>query len=49
MRSRISFSCAAKPFTVLTRFGIRSLRRCSWFSTSDHEPLMASCWLVKEL
>src|SRR5262245_21361389 len=35
-------SCAAYPFTVSTRFGIRSLRRWSWFSTWAHCALIAS-------
>src|ERR1035441_2211575 len=35
-------SCAANPFTVATRFGMRSARRCSTASTSAHCPLMAS-------
>src|SRR5439155_21642946 len=35
-------SCAAYPLTVSTRFGIRSLRRCSWFSTCAHWALIAS-------
>jgi len=31
--SNTSFSCAAYPFTVSTRFGIRSARRCRTFCT----------------
>ena len=41
-RRSITFSsCAAKPFTVSTRFGIRSARRCSTTSTWDQAPLIA--------
>ena len=33
MLSNTDFSWLAYPFTVSTRLGIRSARRCSWFST----------------
>src|SRR5688500_10766516 len=49
MLVKISFSCAAYPFTVSTRFGIRSLRRSSWFCTSPHAPLIASSCCVNLL
>ena len=39
-----AFLVRAYPSTVSTRFGIRSLRRCSWFSTCAHCALMASSW-----
>ena len=39
----------AYPFTVSTRFGIRSLRRCSWFCTCAHCALIASSWLTNLL
>ena len=42
-------SCAAKPFTVFTRFGIRSLRRCSWFWTSLQAASTASLWVTRRL
>src|SRR3954447_16304714 len=42
-------SCCAKPLVVSTRFGIRSLRRWSWFSTWAHCALMACSWLTKVL
>src|SRR6266566_4997238 len=35
-------SCLAIPFTVSTRFGIRSARRCSTTSTCDQADLTAS-------
>ena len=35
-------SCAAKPFTVLTRFGIRSARRWYWLTTSDQADFTCS-------
>ena len=34
-------SCCANPFTVSTRFGIRSARRCSTMSTCDHAAFTA--------
>src|SRR5688572_16315361 len=37
-----SRSCCAIPFVVSTRLGMRSLRRCSWFSTCAHCVLIAS-------
>src|SRR5687767_1533486 len=37
-----SFSCCAMPFVVSTRLGMRSFRRCSWFSTCAHCVLIAS-------
>src|SRR5262245_27373844 len=37
-------SCCANPFVVSTRFGMRSLRRCSWFSTCAHWVLIDSSW-----
>ena len=43
--SSTSRSCCAKPFTVSTRFGIRSARRWYWFTTSDHAALTCSSWL----
>src|SRR2546422_11050206 len=42
-------SCVAYPFVVSTRFGIRSLRRCNWFSTCAHCALIASSWLTNVL
>ena len=47
--SRICFSCAAKPFTVSTRFGMRSFRRWSWFCTSPQAPLIDSSSVVNRL
>src|SRR5437588_3425522 len=41
---KTSFSCCAIPFVVSTRFGIKSLRRCSWFSTCAHCVLIPSSW-----
>src|ERR1039458_8084222 len=41
MSLNTSVSCDAMPFTVATRLGIRSARRCSWVSTSAHCPSMA--------
>ncbi|MNC90703.1 hypothetical protein D3C83_68330 [compost metagenome] len=35
-------SCAANPFTVFTRFGIRSARRWYWFTTSAQAALICS-------
>src|SRR5207249_8747797 len=35
-------SCAANPFTVSTRFGIKSARRCRTTSTWDHAAFTAS-------
>src|SRR5580765_3863605 len=35
-------SCCAIPFTVATRLGIRSARRCNTMSTCDHEAFTAS-------
>ena len=35
-------SCAAYPFTVSTRLGMRSARRCNTTSTCDHAEFMAS-------
>ena len=46
---RVSASCLAYPLTTSTRLGIRSLRRCSWFSTCAHWALMPSSWLTKRL
>src|SRR5688572_1022606 len=46
---KMSRSCAAKPLTVSTRFGIRSLRRWSWFCTCPHWALIASSEPVKRL
>src|SRR2546423_9679271 len=46
---KTSFSCCAIPFVVSTRFGMRSLRRCSWFSTCAHCALMLSSWLTNVL
>ena len=42
-------SCAAYPFTVFTRFGMRSARRWYWFSTSDHAALVDSSWVCRVL
>src|SRR5262245_45274080 len=42
-------SCCAKPLVVSTRFGMRSLRRCSWFSTCAHCVLIASSSLTNRL
>src|SRR3954463_69327 len=42
-------SCCANPFVVSTRFGIRSLRRWSWFSTCAHCALIACSWLTNVL
>ena len=42
-------SCAAKPSTVRTRFGIRSARRWYWFSTSDHAALICSSSALKRV
>ena len=42
-------SCAAKPFTVATRFGIRSARRWYWFTTSDQAAFTASSWFCSLL
>src|SRR5215471_5330190 len=39
-------SCCAYPFTVSTRFGIRSARRCSTMSTCDHAAFTASFLLT---
>ena len=42
--SNVSFSCAAYPLTVLTRFGLRSARRWYWFSTLlQAVPTASSC------
>src|SRR5258706_5490639 len=46
---KTSFSCCAIPFVVSTRFGMRSLRRCSWFSTCAHCAFMLSSLLTNEL
>ena len=46
---RRSLRAAAKPLTVSTRFGIRSLRRWSWFSTCAHCALTASSCLTNVL
>jgi hypothetical protein len=42
--SNTSFSWAAKPFTVSTRFGTRSARRWYWLSTSAQALLICSSW-----
>src|ERR1700747_1055870 len=42
-------SCLAYPFTVSTRFGIRSARRCSTTSTCDHADFTASFLLTRLL
>src|SRR5436305_8750752 len=46
--SSTSFSCCAKPFTELTRFGTRSARRWYWLTTSDQPDLTcsSSLWIV---
>ena len=43
--SSTSRSCCAKPFTVSTRFGIKSARRWYWFTTSDHAAFTCSSWV----
>src|SRR5437868_5689299 len=42
-------SWVAKPFTVFTRFGIRSARRCSATSTCDQAAAIASFWTASSL
>src|SRR5262249_1472957 len=49
MESITAFSCPANPFTVFTRLGIRSARRCSATSTCAQAPLMASSWTASSL
>src|SRR5439155_415227 len=44
-----SVSCLAKPFTVSTRLGTRSARRCRATSTCAHDPAMASRWVTRSL
>src|SRR5258705_13167356 len=46
---KTSVSCAAKPFTVFTRFGIRSARRCSATSTVLHAAVTASRCVTRSL
>src|SRR5688572_7987712 len=49
IRPNTSCSCWAIPLVVSTRFGMRSLRRWSWFSTCAHWVLIASSWPTKVL
>jgi len=46
--SSVSFSKFAAPFTVFTKFGIRSMRRWYWFCTSAQAAFTASSddWIV---
>ena len=46
---KTSVSCAAKPFTVSTRLGIRSARRCSATSTCAHAAFTASRCVTRSL
>src|SRR5258705_6637644 len=46
---KTSVSCAAKPFTVFTRFGIRSARRCRATSTLLQAALTLSRWVTRSL
>ena len=47
--STTASSCLANPFTVSTRFGIRSARLCSTLSTWAHAARMASCCATRSL